>query len=71
MKNNLIDLDYMPTSLQESSISSYEVYHQPDSVDSNGSPSFQFIPIDNNGVFTDSQIILNPEYEIYHQPDER
>jgi hypothetical protein len=71
MKNNLIDLDYMPILLQENSISSYEVYHQPDSIDSNSSPSFQFVPIDNNGVFTDSQIILNPEYEIYHQPDDR
>ena len=72
MKNTMIDLDPMPTPLANSTtVSSYEVFHQPDKVDSSWSPVFQFIPINNNGVYTESQIIIDPSYVIYHQPDER
>lgn len=72
MKNNMIDLDYMPTSpWVNQRVSSYEVFHQLDDIDSNRSPTFQFVPIESNGVYIDSQIVLDPGYVIYHQPDER
>ena len=69
IKNNLIDLD--PMIAPHTEVSSYEVYHQPDEVDSNGEPQFQFVPIEHNGLYTDSQIIVNPGYVVYHQEDER
>ena len=52
------------------SSTSYEVYHQADKVDTNENPSFIFTPINDNGLYTNSEIQVSSEYAIYHQPDE-
>jgi hypothetical protein len=71
MKSKFVDLDPMSMPRPSNSLSSYEIYHQPNEEDSTSSPSeFHFVPINNNEVYTESEIVVNPGFVIYHQDDE-
>lgn len=68
IKSKLVDLD--PMSIPSDSPSSYEIYHQPNEEDSFSNSEFHFVPINNNEVYTESEIVVNPGFVIHHQDDE-